>query len=76
MCTYSRHTRVHVQKNKPFLAPFLNVVHHTYDTYIHTTDTYIHIHEASHESFSARVGEVTHPKLPIYSLEIYYNSKL
>ena len=28
------------------------------------------------ESFSARVGEVTHPKLPIYSLEIYYNSKL
>ena len=37
---------------------------------------YIHVCMYVCESFSARVGEVTHPKLPIYSLEIYYNSKL
>ena len=58
---------------------------HTYiHTYIHTYCTCVHVHITYayvllyyiNESFSARVGEVTHPKLPIYSLEIYYNSKL
>ena len=39
-------------------------------------ELYIAYTVSIHESFSARVGEVTHPKLPIYSLEIYYNSKL
>ena len=28
------------------------------------------------ESLSARVAELTHPKLPIHNFEIYYNSKL
>ena len=41
------------------------------DTVLHSTYMCMYVCE----SFSERVSELTHPKLPIYSFEIYYKSK-
>ena len=53
----------------PYLGLFLSIL-----SAVGLKNNIINMHNI-YESFSARVMEVTHPKLPIYSFEIYYNSK-
>ena len=45
------------------------------DSIVKVPRRYAHVCMCTAESFSERVSELTHPKLPIYSFEIYYNSK-
>ena len=51
------------------------VLHNECVCYINQFYTMTYLPKKVCESFSERVSELTHPKLPIYSFEIYYNSK-